>query len=328
MTTAADALERRYRLLLRCYPRTWRREHEDDLIGVLLDRAEAEERVRVDAGVVVDLVGHGLESRLDALLRWLPERLRRQVASAALVAAGSLSLLLVTGEVIGARSRLPADTTATESRYLSSGPFLTTGVGLYVAVLVAALLVLIARPGLARLLLLAGSAYALWMACATAAGAHHLPRLPLLVMCAGLGLLASLTTLELGRLARRRLLRSGAGFVGAVASGLLLTRPLLGWSVGTMTTSGNVALAALAFVLSVVSGATILLAAVRARRSPGWPSALAVAAFPVVVFCSMVSVVVNPVHLESRALIPAAYLAVVAAVATTVRLRRRLATTR
>lgn len=313
--TPAGKLERSYRVLLQCYPRSWRRIHEDDLVGVLLDQAEAEGRVRVGAGAVVDLVGHGIESRLDSLVSWLPEQLRRQVASAALVAAAATSLLLLVGEMIGARYRLPE----TAGRYLTTGPFLSVGVGLYLALMAAAVLVGIARPGFARLLLLTGSGYALWMAAATSAGIHYLPRLPLLMTCVGLGLLASLTTLELGRTDCRRLLEFGAGFTGAAAVGLLMTKPLLDWSVGTMTTSGNVALAALAVVLPVVVGITIALAAARARRYPGWPAALAVTAFPLVVYCSMVSVVVNPVHLPSRALIPAAYLAVVVVVAAMVR---------
>lgn len=321
--TGHDRLEARCRRLLSCYPRRWRERHEDELVGVLLEAAEAEGRTTIGLATSLDLVGHGLEERLDAILRRFPERARRRTASSALVVAAGLSLLLLVGEVVSARARPPAEEIEQLGDFFSSGPFMTIGVGLYLAFLTSALLVVWARPGPARVLLLAATAYAVWMA-VTAGGQHPVPRAAVLVMFVGLGLLASLATLELGRPARRRLVSTGAAFVTLLVAGLLLTRPLLGWSVGTMTSSGNVAAAALAVVLAVLGGGAILVAASLRARRPGWAAALAVTALPVVLYCTAVSVSVNPTHAPSRSLIPLVYLLVLTSVALVASRRNRL----
>ena len=306
-----------------CYSKRWRERHEDELVSVLLEAMQAEGRSRLGLATSVDLVGHGLEERLDTILRRLPERARRQTAAAALVVAAGLSLLLLVGEVLSARARPPAEEIQHFGEFFISGPFMTIGVGLYLAFMTSALLVVWSRPGLARVLLLTAAAYAAWML-ATAGGPYPVPRAAVLVMFVGLGLLASLVTLELGRSARRGIVSTGAAFVTLVVAGLLLTKPLLGWSVGTITTSGNVAAAALALVLSVLGGAGILLAASLGARWPGWAAALAVTAVPLVLFCTAISVSVNPVHTASRSLIPLAYLSVLACVAIASRRRSGL----
>jgi len=324
--TAQDRLEARCRRLLSCYPRRWRERHEDELVGVLLETMEAQGRSTIGLVTSLDLVGHGLEERLDSILRPFPERARRQAASAALVVAAGLSLLLLVGEVLGARARPPAEEIEHFGAFFISGPFMTIGVGLYLAFMTSALLVVWSRPGLARVLLLTGAAYAASMAVTamTAGGQHPVPRAAVLVMFVGLGLLASLATLELDRPARRRLVSAGAAFVILVVAGLLLTKPLMAWSVGTMISSGNVAAAALAVVLAVLGGGAILLAASLRVRRPGWAAALAVTALPVVLYCTAVSVSVNPIHTASRSLIPLAYLLVLTCVAVVaLRLRGR-----
>ena len=318
--TGQDRLEARCRLLLSCYSKRWRERHEDELVGVLLEATEAEGRSGIGLATSLDLVGHGLEERLDSVLRRVPERSRWQTASASLVVAAGLSLLLLVGEVLGARARPPAEEIEHFGAFFLSGPFMTIGVGLYLAFMTSAPLVVCSRAGLARALLLAAAAYAVWML-VTDGGVYPVPRAAVLVMFVGLGLLASLATLELGRPARRRLVSAGAGFVTLVVAGLLLTKPLLAWSVGTFTTSGNVAAAALAVVLPVLGGAAILLAVSLRSRWPGWAAALAVTALPVVLYCAAVSVSVNPVHTASRSLIPLGYLLVLACVAVAARRR-------
>jgi hypothetical protein len=158
---------------------------------------------------------------------------------------------------------------------------------------------------------------------ATAGGPYPVPRAAVLVMLVGLGLLAGLVTLELNRPARRRTVSAGAAFVSLVVAGLLLSKPLLGWSVGTMTSSGNVAAAALAVVLAVLGGGAILLATSLRARRPSWAAALAVTALPVVLYCSAISVAVNPTHAASRSLIPLAYLLALSSVAVAVVASRR-----
>ena len=312
--TPQDRLEARCRLLLSCYSKRWRERHEDELVSVLLEAMEAEGRSGPGPTTSLDLVGHGLEDRLDSILRRVPERLRRQTASAALVVAAGLSLLLLVGEVIGARARPPAEEIEHFGEFFISGPFMTIGVGLYLAFMTSALLVVWSRAGLARVLLLTATAYSAWML-VTAGGAYPVPRAAVLVMFVGLGVLASLATLELGRPARRRLVSAGAAVSTLAVVGLLLTKPLLGWSVGTMTTSGNVAAAALAVVLPVLAGASILLAVSLRSRWPGWAAALAVTGVPLVLYCTAISVSVNPVHTASRSIIPLAYVLVLTCVA-------------
>ena len=45
-----DGLERRYRMLLRCYPRAWRRAHGDEMVGLLLDQAGDQRRSQLGIG--------------------------------------------------------------------------------------------------------------------------------------------------------------------------------------------------------------------------------------------------------------------------------------
>lgn len=312
----SERLERRYRWLLRCYPASWRRQHETAMLAVLLDQADAAARSRVSAADVVDLVGHGAEARLDVVLRRLPDRLRNQVAAVALVVAAGLSLVMLVGEVLGARLRQPAEEISGYSLYFTSGPFLTIGVGLYLALMTAALFVVLGHGGPARLLVLCTVGYTVWRRWPVGSAGHlPVPRLLVLVLFAGLGVLAALATIRPSRRAARRMVGLGAAFVAAVAVGLMLSRPVLGWSIGTMATSGNVAFAALAAVLPGVGGAAVLIAALVNGRHPGWPSAIAVAAFPVVLFCTLTSQMVNPDRSAERALFPLYYVLVVTAVA-------------
>ncbi len=60
------SLEQRYRRLLRWYPRTWREENGDVLIGTALDAAEAEGRRRPRASEAWTLRLSGLGQRLDS----------------------------------------------------------------------------------------------------------------------------------------------------------------------------------------------------------------------------------------------------------------------
>jgi hypothetical protein len=57
------SLERRYRLLLRAYPPAWRREREQEILGVLMAGAPAGRR-RPTAGEAADLLLRGMQARL------------------------------------------------------------------------------------------------------------------------------------------------------------------------------------------------------------------------------------------------------------------------
>ena len=139
MTASVARLERQYRRLLRCYPRSWRQHREEEVVSLLLEQAAAEQRSTVGVRAAIDLIGHGIEARIDTALRWLPWRLREQVAMAALVVAAGLSLIMLVGEIIGAHHRPPAEEISSYGLYFISGPFLTIGVGMYFGYMTAAL---------------------------------------------------------------------------------------------------------------------------------------------------------------------------------------------
>jgi hypothetical protein len=62
MNDSAD-LERRYRRLLACYPRAFRREHEQEILAVLMDGAD-EGRLRPGLGEAANLITYALRMRL------------------------------------------------------------------------------------------------------------------------------------------------------------------------------------------------------------------------------------------------------------------------
>lgn len=328
--TGAAQLERRYRRLLRAYPRKWRQHREEEALSVLMEQATADRRSTIGWGAALDLAGHGLEARLDSALAWLPWRLREQVAMAALVTAAGLSLLMLVGEVIGARYRPPVEELQNYSRYFISGPFLTIGVGMYFGFLTAALLCVLRRAGLSRLLLLVTTGYAAWMYPQIGFGGYPAPRLLVLVLFVLLGILASLSTIRTTGASRRGMIRYGAVLVAVVAVAVLLSKSVLGWSLGTITTSGNVALAVLATVLPVASALALAYAALVAIRHPGWLAATAVTVFPLVVFATMVNQVIMGSNRSDAALLTPLYyvLAVVLGTLAYRRGRRQAATSK
>ena len=82
-------LEARYRRIVRVFPARWRREHEDELIGTLLDAAEPG-RESIALGEAIDLV------RCAVVLRSRDLRLTR-FAGLALIAALSVALAVTLG---------------------------------------------------------------------------------------------------------------------------------------------------------------------------------------------------------------------------------------
>jgi hypothetical protein len=63
MPVTPDPLARRYRRLLLCYPRAWRRERGEELVATLLEAAPPG-RTRPSAREAANLIGHGLRARL------------------------------------------------------------------------------------------------------------------------------------------------------------------------------------------------------------------------------------------------------------------------
>lgn len=90
-----EAVERRYRRALRAYPRRWRARNGDQLLGVLLDMAQDQQRTGTGGyrREVVAVVGHGLAARLAPLGTALPAGLRARLSTLAVASGAALSLL-------------------------------------------------------------------------------------------------------------------------------------------------------------------------------------------------------------------------------------------
>jgi hypothetical protein len=199
---------------------------------------------------------------------------------------------MLVGEIVGAHYRPPADEISNYGLYFISGPFLTIGVGMYLGYMTAALLCVAGRAGLTRLLVLLTTAYAACIHLEIWFGGYPRPRL-VLGLFVMLGVLASLATIRTTRSSGRRLIGYGAAFVASVGIAVLVTKPVLDWSLGTITTSGNVAFMALATALPFICAAALIYASLTSARRPGWLPAAAVTIFPLVVFCTKVNQIVT-----------------------------------
>lgn len=100
MMPAESALERRYRRLLAVYPKSWRAQNADALVGTLLDAADAQGRSTVRIGEAASVVGHGIGARLLAMTGNLRAIQRDAVASSAVVLGTVFAvLMLMLGEL-------------------------------------------------------------------------------------------------------------------------------------------------------------------------------------------------------------------------------------
>jgi hypothetical protein len=86
-----SALEARYRAALRWYPRAWRAENADAIVGVMLDQAEAEGRTAPARGELRNLLSSGVGQRVE---RYAPQDVRDRVATIALAIGVAYSLIM------------------------------------------------------------------------------------------------------------------------------------------------------------------------------------------------------------------------------------------
>lgn len=68
-----STLESSYRSMLRWYPRAWRDDNADAMIGILLDQADGESRTRPTAAERLNLASNGLRARARLVSGFLPE---------------------------------------------------------------------------------------------------------------------------------------------------------------------------------------------------------------------------------------------------------------
>jgi hypothetical protein len=100
--SGADDLERRYRRWLRWYPEAFRREYEDELLGVLVASAQAGQR-RPDSMECLDLMANGLRLRLRPTVSrsepWTLTAVRLMIVGAALELAAAVTILATAGDL-------------------------------------------------------------------------------------------------------------------------------------------------------------------------------------------------------------------------------------
>jgi hypothetical protein len=87
-----DGLERRYRRLLKCFPAAYRREHEQEIVSVLMDGAKEGQR-RPGLADSADLVLSSIFIRWRELTRQPRWRWERLLVGSADLHAGSPALL-------------------------------------------------------------------------------------------------------------------------------------------------------------------------------------------------------------------------------------------
>lgn len=103
--TDRERLERRYRRLLACYPRAFRRDHGHELLGVLMTGAE-NGRWAAGPAAVADLIAGGLRMRVASPR--LPAPVRLMYVGAAVELATLITIVATLGDVHSAiRSRHP-----------------------------------------------------------------------------------------------------------------------------------------------------------------------------------------------------------------------------
>jgi hypothetical protein len=146
MSSQAGPDDRYFRLLLVSYPRRWRRARRtEEMLGVMLDAAEAEGRTRPTVMESLNVLGHGLRARALSAIDGLGEPLRARVAQFALISGATISLImLMFGEIgwPGGVRALPVFDRSWRSSYFVGetlpaqwtgrlGPFASLGVVVY-----------------------------------------------------------------------------------------------------------------------------------------------------------------------------------------------------
>ncbi|HEY4267146.1 MAG TPA: hypothetical protein VGM94_03030 [Galbitalea sp.] len=148
-------LEQKYRRALRWYPKRWRAENEDVVVGTLLDVAgERGERTptRTD---LRSLHLHGLAARFGFLDRILTRAIRDRVSAIALGTGFALSAWAAFFEVRNARGLDRFSSLSAHGTTTTFGPFVSLAIILYLTWLLAFGASFLGRPWLLRLLLVA-----------------------------------------------------------------------------------------------------------------------------------------------------------------------------
>jgi len=148
-------LERRYRAALDWYPRRWREENGEAMIGTLLDEAEATGREKPRLGDLANLAFFGLKARVVWLSLAVPPRVRDRVSAITLATGFAFALVMFVGaEWAPWAERGPwngwiADWVPTGGVVPGFGPFASAGVVFFGLWIAAFLLAVVGLPRIA-----------------------------------------------------------------------------------------------------------------------------------------------------------------------------------
>ena len=131
------ALERRYRAALDWYPKGWRDENGDAMLGTLLDEAEATGREKPRLGDLANLAMHGAAESLRRIPARIPSTVRDRLAAVSLATGFAFAVVFfVAGEWAPWATNGPWNGWAIDWRPMNRevpgfGPFASAGVILY-----------------------------------------------------------------------------------------------------------------------------------------------------------------------------------------------------
>lgn len=140
------SIEQTYRNAMRWYPKRWRAENEDAVVGTLLDVAEGESRERPRGAELVDLAVNGLFTRARTLPSFVPASVRDRASTAALAVGSAIALAAVIQLESDPNRFIPAF----GRDYTTFGAFASPSIVLYAAWLVSLLAAVAGFAGVAR----------------------------------------------------------------------------------------------------------------------------------------------------------------------------------
>lgn len=294
-----NSLEQSYRRLLRAYPRRWREEHGEELLGVLLELAP-DDQTGPTGREALDLIWNGLRARSAGAIDWLPVNLRERVGLLSLGGGAALSAYcLLFGEYVVPEER--------GSALLRLGPIYSAGSLLYAAWVAATVLAVTGL--LKRLRRVAGLLMSL---VALLIGVHILsPGLVTMPPLHLLGLLGGLS--GLGLLTPRTPKRADRAMLGLTAATLGVG--ICSMSAGVLLNGGGGytfyrwTIPNLADGSWLIAAAIMMSGAIASLRRPGWALATAVASVPWICF-ALLFVIRNGPHAEPAILFLGAVLVV------------------
>ncbi|WP_146360359.1 hypothetical protein [Arthrobacter yangruifuii] len=288
MSGGTSKLEATYTRALGAYPRRWRREQGEELIGVLLSVARSEQRTTATPAELFNLVGNGLATRGLELLGSVGRKRRNGLAFTATVLATYLAVTLtLLGEwgpwVRPGTLRWRPTGEGFSEELMAMGPFTTAAAAVYLALLAGFAATLAGRHSLRRTLYLSAAVAAPLIPLSGQVAGLLAPSLVPMLVLSALALLA-LVGNPAPTASRRMLL--AAVTAGASLAGLALAVSRLTGGAALFFYDVSSGIAVDARTLTTAAAALMLtvgMVLVSGPRALPWTAGLAVAAVPLLI---------------------------------------------